>query len=105
MKSTSVTCKATNCVHNKSCDCMAGVINVKGISAKTVQETNCNTFVEEGGHAHDNLSSLHDNKKTVPETIRCSASNCAYNENGNCYAQDVQIMAANAACGTFECRS
>ena len=78
MKSTSLTCKATNCVHNKSGDCMAGVINVKGANAKTISETICNTFVEEGGYA------------------------CKYNENGKCNAEDVQIMAARAACGTFE---
>ena len=56
MKSTSLTCKATNCVHNKSGDCIAGVINVKGVNAKTISETICNTFVEEGGYALDNLS-------------------------------------------------
>ncbi|MCR1824600.1 MULTISPECIES: DUF1540 domain-containing protein [Terrisporobacter] len=102
MKSTSLTCKATNCVHNKSGDCMAGVINVKGVNAKTISETICNTFVEEGGYAYDKLSNIYDNKKTVPESIKCIASNCKYNENDKCNAKDVQIMAARAACGTFE---
>lgn len=102
MKSTSVTCKATNCVHNKNCDCMAGVINVKGTYALSVQETTCNTFVVEGGYSFDNLASLHDYEKTIPEKIKCNVSNCNHNENGKCYAEDVQIMAANAACGTFE---
>ena len=105
MKSTSVICKATNCVHNQNCDCMAGVINVKGIHARSPKDVVCNTFVVEGGYSFDNLSSYHDNEKTVPEKIRCSAGNCTYNENGNCYAQNVQIMAANASCGTFECMS
>lgn len=105
MKSTSVTCKATNCVHNKKCDCMAGAITVKGINATDMSETICNTFVEEGGYAYDHLSSCHDHSKTVPEKIKCSAGKCKYNENGSCKAEDVQIMAARAACGTFECMS
>lgn len=103
MKSTSLTCKATNCVHNKSCDCMAGVINVQGIHATTISETTCDTFVEEGGYSFDNLSSYHDTEKAVPETIKCNASNCKYNDNGKCYADNVHIIAANASCGTFEC--
>ena len=103
MKSPSLICKATNCIHNKSGDCMAGVINIKGIHAVTISETNCSTFVEEGGYAYDKLSNLYDDKKTIPETIKCIAGNCKYNENGKCYAKDVQIMAAKAACGTFEC--
>lgn len=103
MRSSSVTCKATNCVHNKNCDCMAGVINVKGLYAMSTPETTCNTFVMEGGYSFDNLSSYHDNEKTVPEKIKCNASNCKYNDNGKCYAQNVQIMAANASCGSFEC--
>ena len=104
MRSTSLTCQATNCVHNQSCDCMAGVINVKGLNATTVSEINCNTFVEEGGHSFDNLSSYNDDKKTLPEKIKCIAKNCKYNESERCNAKDVQILAANAACKTFECR-
>ena len=102
MRSTSLICKATNCVHNKNCDCMAGVINVKGIHAKNPSETTCNTFVVEGGYSFDNLSSMHDSEKAVPEAIKCSAGNCKYNEDGKCYADNVEIMAANACCGTFE---
>lgn len=75
MKSTSVTCKATNCVHNKKCDCMAGAITVKGINATDMSETICNTFVEEGGYAYDNLSSCHDHSKTVPEKLNAVQEN------------------------------
>ena len=42
------------------------------------------------------------NEKTTTEKIRCNAGNCIHNENGKCYAEQVQIKAANAACGTFE---
>lgn len=104
MKSTSLTCQATNCVHNQGCDCMAGVINVKGINATVVSDTNCNTFVEEGGYSFDNLSSYNDDEKTIPEKIKCSVRNCKYNEEERCHANNVEIIAANAACKTFECR-
>ena len=103
MANSSVTCKSTNCVHNNNCECMAGVITVKGLHATTASKTTCSTFVIEGGYSFDNLSSYHDNEKTKTETSRCSASNCKYNENGGCHADEVQIMAANASCGTFEC--
>lgn len=99
-----VTCKATNCVHNKNNECMAGVITVKGANATTMDKTNCDTFVVEGGYGFDNLSSYHDHEKTKTDKIRCSAQNCIHNENKSCYANYVQIMAANASCGTFECR-
>ena len=102
MKIFIVTCKSTNCVHNKNSECMAGVITVKGLHATTSSEAKCETYVMEGGYAFDNLSSLHDNEKTTTEKIRCNAGNCIHNENGKCYAEQVQIKAANAACGTFE---
>lgn len=99
-----ISCKATNCVHNQSCHCMAGVINVKGKDATTVSETTCNTFVVEGGYSFDNLSSFHDDEKTKTENIKCSAKNCKYNENEKCYANEVEIIAANESCATFEFR-
>lgn len=104
MKSSCVNCKVTNCIHNQGCDCMAGVINVKGIHAQTVNETICNTFIEEGGYSFDNLAKYNNDENTKTETVKCSATNCKYNENQKCYADEVQIIAANASCGTFECK-
>lgn len=102
MKSSNITCKATNCAHNKQCHCMAGVIVVKGKDSESVSETICNTFVEEGGYAFENLSCLYDDKETKPENIKCSAVKCKYNRDEKCFADEVEILAARAACGTFD---
>lgn len=99
-----VTCKATNCVHNDKTYCMAGAIVVKGPHALEMSKTACDTFVVEGGYGYDHLSSYFDNEQTKIEKIRCSAKNCVYNEDYACNAHCVQIMAANACCGSFECR-
>ena len=103
MKKTNLICKSTNCVHNKNGDCMAGVINIRGLYATTSSKTSCSTFFVEGGYSFDNLSSYHDNKVTKTDKIRCNASNCRHNNAGECYADSVEIMAANASCKTFEC--
>ncbi len=102
MISTKLTCKSTSCIHNKSCDCMAGVITIKGKDATKTSQTTCNTYVEEGGHLYDNLANLHDDKKTTPQTITCTANTCKYNEDGRCQSFDVNILAANSSCDTFE---
>ena len=75
MKSADVTCKATNCIHNKNCECMAGVITVKGVHSHSTSETTCDTFVLEGGYTFDNLAAYNDDTKTVVEGINCSAIN------------------------------
>ncbi len=67
MKSADVTCKATNCIHNKNCECMAGVITVKGVHSHSTSETTCDTFVLEGGYTFDNLAAYNDDTKTVVE--------------------------------------
>ncbi len=105
MKNSNLICKATNCVHNSNCECMAGVISIRGGQATDVKETSCATFVIEGGYGLDNFSNYYDKSKTMPENIRCSAVNCRYNEERQCYAGNVQILAANSSCGTFEYNS
>ena len=39
---------------------------------------------------------------TQPSDIRCEAHNCKYNENKECYAENVQIDQVNAYCNSFE---
>ena len=48
LRSENVQCKATRCIHNNSTECLAGVINVKGMNSRSTPETTCSTFVEEG---------------------------------------------------------
>lgn len=104
LRSENVQCKATRCIHNNSTECLAGVINVKGMNSRSTPETTCSTFVEEGGYGYDNLSNYYDNSKTVTKIrdIKCSAEKCKYNNNGECYANEIEINAANASCDTFE---
>ena len=102
MKSNKLSCKATNCVYNEKCECLAGIITVRGVHAESVPDTKCITFVEEGGYGFDRFHNCHRSEKTDVDEIRCSAGNCIHNENSACYADKVQIIAANASCGTFE---
>lgn len=100
-----VKCKATNCIHNKATECMAGVINISGMNAMSTPQTGCATFVEEGGYAYDHLSNLYDNEKSITQIkdIKCLAKNCKHNNSGECYADGIRINAADTSCETFEC--
>ena len=95
-------CKATNCAHNKEAECMAGAISIAGSHATKTSETTCATFIEEGGYGFDNYAEHYDNSKTKISNIKCAASNCKFNEGGECFARNVLINAANASCYTFE---
>ncbi|MEG1410502.1 DUF1540 domain-containing protein [Clostridium sp.] len=103
LRSENVECKATRCIHNNKSECMAGVISVKGMTAMSTPETSCVTFVEEGGYGYDHLSNYYDNSVTKTRNIKCAAGNCKYNNNEECYAEVIQINAANASCDSFEC--
>ena len=105
LRNDNISCNATRCIHNKSTECMAGVINIRGVEAVSTKQTTCTTFVDEGGYGYDHLSNLYDNDKSITKTkdIQCAAENCKYNTKRECHANKVTINAANASCQTFEC--
>ena len=84
-------CGATTCVHNRSYECKAGTIHVSGRGAEEVEGTSCTTFAERQQQYYKQFS-----------WIRCEAHNCKYNENKECYAENVQIDQVNAYCNSFE---
>lgn len=102
-RSENVACKASGCIHNQKSECMAGVISIKGENATFAKDAVCATYVTEGGYGYDHLSNLYDNNLTKTRNIRCSAGNCKYNDNGECFSSKVIVNAANAHCNSFEC--
>ncbi|MDZ4910828.1 DUF1540 domain-containing protein [Clostridium perfringens] len=98
MQSGNLKCNATNCVHNESSECRAGAINVAGREAITTSETGCSSFVDRSNSGFTNSA---DRGSTKPQNIKCEASNCKYNENLLCTADDVRINANDASCETF----
>ena len=116
-----LTCSATNCAHNRNYECKAGVIHVSGRGAVAVEGTSCTTFVDRDSSSLVNSlagdprekesffnSSNHafvnsdGNLTTQPSNIKCEAHNCRYNENKECYAENVKIDATNAYCQSFD---
>ena len=114
-------CDATNCVHNRSYECKAGTRHVSGRGAVEVEGTSCTTFVERDSSSITNSLAGYPSEKesffnssnnsfvnssgqstTQPSDIRCEAHNCIYNENKECYAENVQIEQVNAYCNSFE---
>lgn len=91
-------CSANNCGHNNGGSCFAGSINVSGRSATTTSSTSCSSFVDQASNAFTNCANC---TCTKPDSIKCEAVNCSYNEGKSCKAGAVQINAQNASCETF----
>ncbi|KYH35383.1 hypothetical protein CLTEP_05590 [Clostridium tepidiprofundi DSM 19306] len=103
----SLSCSATNCVHNMSGLCSANTINVSGIDANTSSSTQCDTFAEKGlknslmNAANVNISGqfrqlFNSSSIEMSPIIRCTAERCKYNENKVCNAANVQITGPGA---------
>lgn len=114
----SVSCSASNCVHNISGLCSANKIEVEGKAAHSSSGTDCNTFAEKGiKNAFTNLTNMNISgefkqlfsKDTIEMSpvISCTARPCKHNASGLCDAESVMIFGAGAVntegtqCETF----
>lgn len=114
-----LSCSATRCVNNMSGICSASNINVSGINAHSIEETQCETFAEKGlKNALTNVLNMnvlgeikqvfnHDTIEMSP-SIKCEATNCVHNEKDLCIADNIIINGIDALnsertqCETFK---
>lgn len=98
-------CTVQTCIHNKDFYCDLDSIQVGGNSARTAEETSCDSFRE---RTHDSYSNVAGNASPVSD-IHCEARECKYNQNCNCYAGKISVEGSNACqceeteCATFCC--
>jgi len=98
-------CSVANCTYNESFLCQLDSIQVGGNSAKSPEETSCESFVERTGERVTNAVS----EASERCSIRCEATDCNYNEQYRCHAGKISVEGNGAcqseetACATFTC--
>jgi hypothetical protein len=109
-----LSCSATNCVHNQSGLCSASSINIGGSNAHASSSTQCDTFAEKGlKNSLNNVMNMNVtgqfkqifNSASIEMTpnIRCDAQNCKYNDNKICKAPNVLVNGPGALTSSRTC--
>ena len=97
-------CTVQTCVHNNQFLCDLEKIQVGGDSAKTAQETCCDSFQERKEGSYMNYSGQQ-------MASDCASVECMYNENCQCHAGRISVEGGDARqssateCATFKCCS
>lgn len=102
-------CTVQTCVHNNQFLCNLEKIQVGGDTAKTAQETCCDSFQErkEGSYMNNAAQQMASDRANVD----CRATECMYNEKCQCYAGRISVEGGDAhqssatECATFKCCS
>ena len=114
----SLSCSATDCVHNINSLCSASTIHVGGMNAHTSGGTQCDTFAEKGfRNAVANMGNMNvvgeikqlftNSSVEMSPQIKCDAVRCVHNADRLCNANNIQIYGPAAAtsegtqCETF----
>lgn len=95
-------CQAVNCAHNYDKSCRAGYIHIRGCSASKTSETTCSTYFADSVGFF--TSAIEVGGNTTPNNIICEASNCIYNNDSTCTAENVLINSHFSSCETFKCK-
>lgn len=100
-------CDVVSCIHNAENCCCKGTILVEGGEAKAPEDTFCASFFEKDEDSFQNVYESPDYSLQVD----CEATNCAYNEDCECNAENIGICGGkhcgcceDTACSTFKCR-
>ena len=102
-------CTVQTCVHNNQFLCDLEKIQVGGDSAKTAQETCCDSFQERKEGSYMNYSGQQ--MASDCASVDCHAKECMSNENCQCHAGRISVEGGNARqssateCATFKCCS
>ena len=96
-------CTVQTCVHNKQFLCDLDKIQVGGSSAKTAQETCCDSF-QERKEGYTNSYSDITGTASDCACVDCKATDCKYNHNCECNAGKISVEGSNACqCEGTEC--
>ena len=96
-------CTVQTCMHNKDFYCDLNAITVGGNSAKTAEETCCDSFEER-------KSGTYSNEASPTSQIDCKATDCKYNDECQCHAGKISVEGSQACqceeteCATFTCK-
>ena len=102
-------CTVQTCVHNNQFLCDLEKIQVGGDSAKTAQETCCDSFQERKEGSYMNYSGQQ--MASDCASVDCRAKECMYNENCQCHAGRISVEGGDARqssateCATCKCCS
>ena len=103
----SLNCKASKCVYNHSGSCNADYINISGKYSHISDETCCNTFKETTlKNTFSNINNVgifngvkqmfNSNITSLSPSVYCDASNCYYNKEGECVAENISVAGQKA---------
>lgn len=102
---TRLDCSVMNCMYNEDYSCCRNHIEVEGKDAKEKDGTCCASFREKSGNMQNSVQ--------IPNAeldVNCEATNCKYNHQCKCYADQIGVDGNNACkchdtmCGTFTCK-
>ena len=95
---TNLKCSVNSCTHHKNDMCCKPNIKVEGPQAVTAKETECASYAPKG--TQNVMGTTTPNERLE---IVCSATECVYNKNAKCHANNVSIntMGSSAGCSTF----
>ena len=102
-------CTVQTCVHNYKFLCDLDKIQVGGDTAKTAQETCCDSFQERKEGSYMNAA-VSDRSPSDLCSFDCKATECMYNEDCQCHAGKISVEGSDAChcegteCATFQCR-
>ena len=97
-------CTVQTCMHNKDFYCDLNAITVGGNSAKTAEETCCDSFEER--KTYSNVMG----EASPTSQIDCKATDCKYNDECQCHAGKISVEGSQACqceeteCATFTCK-
>lgn len=100
-----LSCNAKNCTYNIYGMCTSNNIHIQGTNAHSKEFTKCGSFTEKGlknirsNVYNPNIYGTVENKFTcspMEQSVRCDASNCKHNINGDCTSQNVSVNGPGA---------
>ena len=98
---TRLRCSARNCMYNDDQLCSRSDIEIGGQDASRPNETRCESFKERSGSMTNSVG-----QASEDTDVKCHATNCDFNENCKCHAEEIGIAGSNACtCGETECAS
>ncbi|MEY8518702.1 DUF1540 domain-containing protein [Lachnospiraceae bacterium 29-84] len=98
---TRLRCSARNCMYNEDQLCSKGDIEIGGRGASKPNETCCESFQERRGGMKNSVG-----RPQKEVEIDCRATNCNFNQDCKCCADEIGIAGSNACnCGETECAS
>lgn len=87
-------CDVVNCMHNAERCCCKGSILVEGDNADNSVDTFCASFYEKDEDSYRNVYETPDYSLQVD----CEATNCIYNEDCECHAEQIGICGGGSCC-------